>query len=241
MTSETNAHAAGKDPIAFATGRLSGQMLPDGILLPARGGKFATDGSVQVWPGNTFVCHVQTGASLDALRALQEEVKLSRFARLFAFLPPSSFHMTVFQGRSPRSAADYDLAQRDRHSETLLDATQGLAFAADRKARMVDLFCAHSVTLRGLDEATETALRQARRDLKARTGIESDDFDSYAFHITLGYLLDWVTEPTARALAEFSHDLRIRHAPLLAEINLGPVEFCNFDTMHHFHPLRQML
>lgn len=106
MTSETNAHAAGKDPIAFATGRLSGQMLPDGISLPARGGKFATDGSVQVWPGNTFVCHVQTGASLDALRALQEEVKLSRFARLFAFLPPSSFHMTVFQGRSPRSAAD---------------------------------------------------------------------------------------------------------------------------------------
>ncbi len=241
MTAKTAATATSRDPIAYATGRLSRHVLPNGISLPAAGGKFATDGSVQVWPGNTFVCHVQSGASLDALRALQEEVKLSRFARLFTFLPPSSFHMTVFQGRSPGSAADYDLAQRDRHSETLLDATRGLAFAADRTVRMVDLFCAHSLTVRGLDGETETALRQARRDLRERTGIQSDDFETYMFHITLGYLLDWVTETTARALAEFSHDLQSRHALGLAKIDLGPVAFCNFDTMHHFHPLRQMV
>lgn len=149
--------------------------------------------------------------------------------------------MTVFQGRSPHSIGDYDLQQRDRYSEVLLKATSELAFSADHTVRMVDLFCAHSVSVHDCDSEIQAALRQARCDLWDCKGIQNNDFDTYVFHITLAYLLEWVSELRARALAEISDDLQARHAPLPAEIDLGPVEFCNFDTMHSFHPLRQLV
>lgn len=229
------------DPVDFLTGRLSDEPLPGGISLPGHGGKFATDGSVQHWPGNTFVRHVAPGAAHDAIRTLQEDIKMSRFARLFTFLPPSSFHMTVFQGISPTRLADHDPSVRDAASTRLDADIRDLAFPATRTVRATDLFCAHSLTVTGLDSEEENGLRQERSALRDATGILSADFDSYVFHITLAYLIEWLSEPTAIALAEFSGGLGQRLTGLLAEIALGPVEFCDFDTMHHFAPRRQLV
>ncbi|MDJ1017591.1 MAG: DUF1868 domain-containing protein, partial [Paracoccaceae bacterium] len=90
--------------IDHLTGRLSRTVRPPGISLPKGGGKFTTDGAVQIWPGNTFVCHLDRRSEPYALiLALQEDLKKSAFQRFFAFLPPPSFHMTVYQGLSPES------------------------------------------------------------------------------------------------------------------------------------------
>jgi len=237
------------DPIAFLTGRLSDAPRPAGISQPGAGGKFATDGSVQVWPGNTFICHVRPdSAAHDAIRALQEEVKMSRFARLFTFLPPSSFHMTVFQGCSPSMTGTRPLPrgaapgmQRDVLSALILDAVQDVSFDPAPHARMTDLFCGKSLTVTGAGPEGDAPLRAMRETLRTATGITRADFDTYVFHITLAYLIDWLTEPTAHALAEFSADLSGRYSPELSDIPLGPVEFCNFETMHHFEPLKALV
>lgn len=230
-----------RDPVSFLTGRLSKGPRPEGISLPGGEGKFTTDGSVQFWPGNTFVCHAAEGPSHDTIRALQEEIRLSRFSRLFAFLPPSSFHMTVFQGMSPLRPEDFNLPHRDAATARMLEATEAVAFAEERVVTMTDLFAAHSITVTGADAEGEATLRDARVKLREATGILPAGFETYVFHITLAYLVDWVTEPTARALADFSEDLRARYTPELAAIRLGAVEFCNFDTMHHFEPVRRMV
>ncbi|SDW45361.1 DUF1868 domain-containing protein [Roseicitreum antarcticum] len=227
------------DPVSYLTGRLETAPRPAGISLPGEGGKFASDGSVQHWPGNTFVRHVvQNSAAHDALRALQEEVKMSRFARFFTFLPPASFHMTVFQGMSPGFAPRGP--RRDAVSGELLAGLDGITFPAETQARIAEVDCARSVTVTGAGDAAEAALRHARGVLRDATGINPPDFDTYAFHISLAYLVEWLTEPTARAVVDFSAGLTERYNAALSDIPLGPVEFCNFETMHHFEPLKRM-
>lgn len=237
------------DPIAFLTGQLKTGPMPDGISLPGEGGKFSTDGTVQPWPGNTFVCHVRAdSAAHDTIRAMQEEVKMSRFARFFTFLPPSSFHMTVFQGCTPATQEPALMPhrgapgmRRDALSGLILDAVRDVTFDPAPRARMIDLYCGKSLTVTGAEPEGEAPLRAMRETLRRATGIEQPDFDDYVFHITMAYLIDWLTEPTARALVEFSADMTSRYAPPLAEIALGPVEFCNFESMHHFQPLKALV
>lgn len=239
MTDTPNLHRP--EPIAYLTGRLSSRNRPEGISLPGAGGKFATDGSVQTWPGNTFVRHVAPGPSLEAVRALQEDLRLSRFAPFFAHLPVPSMHMTVFQGLSPTQPADFDRIRRDDQTALMMQRLGGIAFPPKRHVRCHGLFAAHSLTVIGVDRETEAALRQERVALRDATGLRPADFETYVFHITLGYPLEWLTEGTARALVEFSDALFARHAAALQVIELGPNAFCSFDTMHHFEPLRPLV
>ena len=229
------------DLIAYLTGKLAGSPHPEGISVPEGGGKFHTDGTVQHWPGNTFICHVDPASRAHtALRAIQEEIKMSRFQRFYTFLPPSSFHMTIFQGLSsttemhgamPRGMRD---APRDDRTRILLDRASALDLPARHQARMVDLFAGKSVTMTGADQAEEDALRKTRCKLSEATGIEERDFDAYVFHITLAYLVEWVTQDTAEEIADFSRDLTERFRDEVGTISFGPVELCNFDTMHAF-------
>lgn len=237
------------DAIDYLTGRLSSDPRPGGISLPGAGGKFLSDGSVQHWPGNTFICHIDCRSSaFEAIRALQEEIKRSPFNRFFTFLPPSSFHMTVFQGVSPASAPgrgwpdglDWPLA-RDAASAEILQRIDTVALPNRSTIRLVDVFAAHSLTVTGATAQDEEDLRAARQTLRDATRIAQADFDDYVFHISLAYLIDWVSEPLARDIAAFSAELTAELAARLGDITLGPVEFCEFDTMHHFEPLKLLV
>jgi len=204
---------------------------------------------VQAWPGNTFICHVRPdGTAHKAIRGLQEEMKMSRFARFFTFLPPSSFHMTVFQGISPIPATaalqpEGPRPGEPRHelSAELLARVEDIVFDPSPAARMVDLFCGYSLTVTGAGPEGEAPLRRMRETLRNATGIAPPDFDDYVFHITLAYLLEWLTEETAEELVAFSAALTDGYAEALSAIPLGPVEFCTFETMHHFEPVKRLV
>ena len=234
------------DVIDHLTGRLSDLPRPPGISLPGGGGKFTPDGAVQHWPGNTFICHIpQTSAAYSAIHELQDTVKKSPFQRFFTFLPPPSFHMTVFQGLSPDMTAAIGLPEsfpeglpRDEASAILAEQLDGLDLPTHFRIMVDGLFAAHSLTVSGADETEETALRQVRATLGDATGIQFADFDDYIFHITIAYLIDWLPEATAREIAEFSSEVDRRFQGEIGHIELGPVEFCNFDSMHHFEPVR---
>ncbi len=234
-----------RDAIEFLTGRLKGSRYPTGISLPGCGGKFATDGTVQYWPGNTFICHLDPETDAwRAVRDLQEEVKCSSYARLYSFLPPPSFHMTIMPGISPgnhlaQEGKDPSDAEVDRKalSNKMLDQVSGLDIPRSFQITATDLFALKSLTVTGLNSVQERSLRQARTLLRNSTGLESDDFDDYVFHITLAYLVCWLSDSLAEEVCEHSAGLFERYRHRLAEIELGPVEFCEFNSMHHFEPL----
>lgn len=228
--------------ISYLTGRLSDAPLPPWVSLEGRGGKFTTDGHVQFWPGNTFICHVdRSSQAFDAICALQAELKTSAFQKFFTFLPPASFHMTVFQGVSPvpKPGARWpdDLAQdffRDDVTDALLGRIDGIALPQRHRMRVAGLFGGCSLTMEGATKDEEKSLRETRIALRDATGIGFADFDDYVFHITLAYLLEWVPEATARGIATLGAEMADRYRDEIGLVDLGPVEFCNFDTMHHF-------
>lgn len=237
------------ESIAFLTGQLSSEPWPNGISLPGGGGKFSTDGSVQSWPGNTFICHVDPQSDVhNELRSLQEQFKMSRFAQFFTFLPPSSFHMTVFEGVSPGvkdterlPLGATDSMSRDALTNIMLKAVEDVRFATTQTVEMDSLFCGLGLRVIRVGEQGETPLRINRNTLRTATGINPPDFDTYTFHITFAYLVQWLTEPTAIALVDLSEELAGRYKEKLSAIPLGPVEFCNFDTMHHFDSLKRLV
>ncbi len=234
------------DPIEYLTGRLFGTVRPSGTGLPKGGGKFTPDGAVQIWPGNTFICHVdRRSQAYRAIQELQEEIKKSPFNRFFTFLPPPSFHMTVYQGLSPdtKPGAGWpdDIPQtlsRDDATALMLSRLEGLRLPQAFRIKVDGLFAGHSLTVAGADKADESALRQARVALRDNTGIRFGDFDDYVFHISMAYLIDWLSEKTARELVAFSDEVFGQFQSAIGVIDLGPVEFCSFDSMHHFEPVK---
>ena len=60
--------------------------------------KFNSDGTVRTYRGNTVICDVAAGSALG-LRAggVRSLIERSASSRQWAFLPPSSYHMTVIQ------------------------------------------------------------------------------------------------------------------------------------------------
>ena len=61
--------------------------------------KFGVDGKVQHFPGNTIISHLSPSSDLYAsMLVLHEKLLQSNLSSVITLLPPSSWHMTVFEG-----------------------------------------------------------------------------------------------------------------------------------------------
>jgi len=235
------------DPIAHMTGALRDTALPREITPPGGGGKFTTGGQILPWAGNTMICHIDPLSDAHAaLIDIQHALKAGPSAGSFAFLPPSSLHMTVFQGISGPGSEEGNWpagvpagTDRDTVSSILLSRLDGIDLPATRRIRALDIFAGHSMTVDGVG-ADEDGLRDTRRRLKAATGMSQAGFDTYTFHITLAYQLRWLSETEAQGIEALTASIFAEHGPRLQAIDLGRVEFCNFEDMFHFEPLRHL-
>lgn len=238
-------------PSAFSvlTGKLTERPHPEAISEPGKGGKFDHKGRVLPWPGNTIICHIdQESAAFAALVALQNQIKQSKFAENFTFLPPPSFHMTVFGGYAPFLHHDgyrpdglsNKITTRDDSTQDLARRLKDTPFPRGFTIQPVDLFGLHSVTVCGTSESQEQCLRQTREKIRHCCGYTPLDFAHYVFHITLAYPLRWVDEDRAREIIAFSQKLGNAFGAAIPQIELGPCELCWFDNMHHFQPIMRL-
>jgi hypothetical protein len=225
------------DPVDYLSGRWDGAEVPTGVRPPWP--KFAPDGTMLPFPGNTVVAHVPPGSETHAaLRDLQDALRDEPFAGRYAVLPPASLHMTVFEGvtetargtdRWPEGVpAD---APRDAVTEALRRRLSGVTLPPLRP-RPTGLFAGFSVTL----EDDDGGMRAARDRIRDATGIRPADHDGYVFHVTLAYLLAHVPEEEARRIAQRSEALFAGFAPRVPLVELGPPELCDFEDMGAFHP-----
>lgn len=236
------------DPIAYLTGQLSGARRPEAVTETSGGGKFTPVGAALPFPGNTVICHVlRHTRAWAALGEMQSELRDGPHAHHFTFLPPESFHMTIFgcvsgprgEGRPwPRDLPE--TAALDTVTETLLSRLRRVEIDCPIRARPVGLFGGYSVTMQGLDDRHETALRRIRRRMRDATDIHEPNFEGYVFHITLAYLVSWLEATEAREVVALSDRLFSRFATDIDEVPLGPVEFCKFETMHSFELVERL-
>ncbi len=230
----------------------SGQTLTNPLRPPSGvGGKFYPTGQVKEWPGNTIICPVGADTPLhEVLRSVQEAAMIQPVMRKFTLLPTSSLHMTLFEGvdldhrrapfwpapvplDAPLSAVDQWCAARLRTFHT------GGGLFQMRPDPDVDIQTVTDFTVRlaPATEAQERRLRTLRDRLSAVLQIRSPAHDRYRFHITLGYLIDWLTPEEAERARQLFSAWGRRIATAAPEFTIGPPEFCRFRDMFAFTPL----
>lgn len=222
-------------------------------LPPDVGRKFHPDGRVGPFGGNTVICHLpQQGAGSEPFNALLDIYRAApahAFMRKVTLLPPSSYHMTIFGGANdservaglwpadlPRDLpmADCDRVLGERLKTFLLDCALPLRLRVDL-AEPADTERPLTLRLLPFDEAENRKLRRLRDRLSERLAIRAPSHDTYRFHVTLGYLIRWLTPAEA---AEFHVALRTwretvaRRCPV---IELGAPEYCTLNDMFAFH------
>jgi hypothetical protein len=231
-----------RDSLSYLTGAESKADRPLDV-----GRKFDVAGAVLPFAGNTFICHVpQNSPAHAALTGASLALQAGSVGGAFRYLPPSSFHMTVFEGVCDVDRnADTDRwpvgIRRDASvpevSHSFEKACRTLVLAKEQRIRPTGIFGGCSVAISGRTPLAEASLRHTRRLLRNVTGIHRTDFKTYDFHITLAYPLRWLTEGEAVAVVDLSDRVFTRLSEQIAHITLGPVEFCTFDHMHAFFPL----
>ncbi len=225
---------------ARLTGEGRATRMPEAV-----GQKFDVGGHVLPFPGNTFVCHIPPdSAAHSALCRASEALQAGPLAKAFSFLPPSSFHMTLFEGVTDAHRQDARWPDGVAKDEDLPAVTArfaaaiaGMVLPLAHEVRPVAVLGGGSVAVTGTTPESEAALRRSRAMLRDATGIRRPDFDCYAFHITLAYPLRFLTAAEAEAVQDLSDQVFARLCDAAPTIPLGPVEFCVFADMHAFRPL----
>ena len=228
------------------TGEGSDLDYPPAITLPGDGGKFNLEGEVLPYPGNTFICHIDPDSAFyQSLVNLQDAIRALPHADCMAFLPQPSFHMTVFCGVSGQPLGADGWPQGLEPNATLESISNRWCERLDRDGESSrfsvtpsHMRSPYSIHMQAASDADAAALLEARQRLECLTGLVRGDLDSYQFHITLGYLVRWVSITEAQVLVDRTNQLFDEYLADQEPIELGPIEFCKFDHMHRFTPLR---
>ena len=208
------------------------------------GTRYDTAGVFLPEPGNTVVCHLQAGSETEAALIGARNRLLDRTdANRLAFTPVESLHMTLFQGviegrRGPRYwPSDMALSlpidtMTTRYAERLRSFAGGPAF----QVAVVDAVPT-GLIVDGATDSDRHALAIWRDRLADVFGYRHPDHQSYFFHITFTYPIQWLDHSTLPAwqqlLVEIVMDIK-RRAPVL---ELRPPTFCAFADMNWFEEL----
>ena len=207
-------------------------------------GKFDVDGKVQRYPGNTIISHLSPSSELYAsLMVLYEKLRQSHLSSVFTLLPPSSWHMTLFEG-----VCDQVRKPGFWPSDLAIDAPLEECDALfTEKLASFDLQCdpPYQMSITGFDPLEvgigvhiepnappEAArLRRLRDRLADVLQVRHPGHDSYGLHLSMAYLLRHLTEEQKIELSALLHD-HLRNMPV--EFELGTPEFCKFENMYAF-------
>jgi hypothetical protein len=224
----------------YMTGQLTRGNRPAAV-----GEKFSPTGQVLPFGGNTFICHIPPASPAHkALVDIQDLLRAEAPTGTYTYLPAASLHMTVFEGvcdahRDPDSWPKGMDPALPVSAVTRIFSSQfkELVLPAGFRIAPVQVFAGLSVLVTGASPADGAALQSARDLLRHQTGIQKSDFASYMFHISLAYLLRWLTPDEALLMRELSELAFARLWKLAPVIPIGAPEFCQFDDMHAFHPV----
>lgn len=208
--------------------------------------KFAPDGAVQAFPGNTIICHLSPSDPLYvSMQELSDKLAASKFASLITLLPATSFHMTVFEGvcdqvRKPAYwPSDLPLEAPLEKCNSKLEQALGAFDLGDEHAPP------YKITVRGFDPleigigvrldgrtpAEAERLRSLRNKLADKLNIRHPIHDEYGFHLSVAYLLRHLTHQQNQEL----EGLLLRHFEEMSKsFELAAPEFCAFENMFAF-------
>lgn len=194
--------------------------------------------------GNTVICHLDTADPAHrAVLAARARMQALPEAGKFLYTPVDSLHMTVFEGvietRRTADAWPADIGRNapvDEVTERLVSRLAGYAPPSGFAVRAAGLRPA-GLLLEGATAADGANMRAWRDALTGPFGYRQRAHDTYRFHMTFAYPVDWISDALLPMWeAEFRSilaDLR-QAAPV---IPLRPAAFCRFGDMTRFEEI----
>ncbi len=228
--------------------------VPDPVHCSHVGIKFNADGSARRYPGNTISCHVAHDSRLwQTLRVARDGLARTEGARCLTFLPPGSYHMTVFEG-----ATDHVRVAGLWPSDVPLDAPlERCTKHLEQKLARFDMCCKMPLRMRVADRRDQDRpgvlvltpfdgeenrkLRALRDRLSGLLMIRAPIHNEYVFHITLAYPVERMAPACHEAFLATQANEFAAVAHAVPVIELGLPSFCTFEDMHSFHAQRDLV
>ncbi|UUZ80477.1 DUF1868 domain-containing protein [Paenibacillus sp. P26] len=168
------------------------------------GKKFYKDGSVRTYPGNTIICKVDPRSKIyQELLIVRDQLQTMPWAGNYAFLPSSSYHMTVFRGvndqvRIPEYWSTYIPLDAPLEHADKLFAEKFRSVQAPESISMefkkLELGAGIAVHLQPKTTEDAHKLKSFRDEISEQFGVRFPDHDWYKYHITLAYNICRLTE-----------------------------------------------
>ncbi len=213
--------------------------------------KFAPNGSALPYPGNTIVCPVEHGSvEAKALGTVSAGLRSGPWANKFAFLPPDSFHMTLYRGVNNARRLVDEWPDNIGLDEPLDQVTgefarrlRGLDLGTGFRMVPVSLVqCASGesqLNLAGGNAEEEKRLAQIRSAIGAALHHRRPGEAEYQLHITFSYQVGDLT-PQERDGLKKSHDALFTQLRAACPIiRVGPPALCRYEDMLAFYPVKE--
>ncbi len=209
--------------------------------------KFDPDGNVQRFPGNTIVAHLPADSRLYAsMLQLYAKLEASPLSKLFALLPPSSWHMTVFEGVCDSVRGDgywpHDIPRDASLEECTAVFTEKL-----RKFNLGDessppyrlkvvgfssFWVGIGVSLQLATDEEDRRFRGLRDRLSGTLLVRHPQHDHYELHLSMAYFLRYLDDGQKEDLGKLLQEHLEGGMP--RDFELGAPEFCTFENMFKF-------
>ena len=216
------------------------------------GYKFDESGNPLPFLGNTIICPIeQANPFHQDLVTFQRTLRSSMLARHLAFLPPPSFHMTLFEGvtdfsRQPglwpatlppeatMTACHRFLSEKLKEFDAACDVTFRMR-VADQQQDIASA-AALVINLEPADDAEEAKMRGLRDRLSQIMQIRARDHERYQFHTSQAYVMRSIPPDQMDGCRKLLDDATTRLRNIDAVIKIGDPAFCFFDDMFEFRP-----
>lgn len=214
---------------------------------PSVGQKFYENGRVRQFPGNTIICFADPqGQAYQDAEWVQSQLLQEPYGHKYAMLPPSSFHMTVFEllcdevrvaeKWSSGLALDASLEETDDYFiETVAQVPSPDNFRMEFSHLNLGT-SGLSLYLKPVDDDVEKALCDYRDTLAEATQIRFPDHDSYGFHLSLAYRIIELTEDEKQQEQQFAERMNQQLSETFGVFDTGKPTLTFFDDMFTFLP-----
>ena len=225
----------------FWAGKLEGYTLSEK-------NKFDEKGNHLPYPGCSIICNIPLNTHLsNEIISFQKNIENFNPKKTYSYLPPSSFHMTLFDCCNLNtkntnfwpSNVDPNMDHKDIAVE-LNKRIQNYIFPKKLNLKLKMFFGGYSIVLEPFSEEDEKILRNCRDELSSLLEIKFENHQRYTFHITLAYILRELNKNEIKNLIEFNKQLSFDFSKKFPKITLTKPEMCTFEDMLEFKTINQI-
>ena len=224
---------------------LAGEL--EGYTLKGADNKFDDKGKALLWPGCTIICQIPLHSDLsNEITNFQKKLKYFNPKEIYSYLPPSSFHMTLFDCCNVNTRnTKYWPEGIDKNLDYQVVATElnkrikNYIFPEKLNLKLKMFFGGYSIVLEPYSEEDTKILRNCRDELSSLLKIKFENHQRYTFHITLAYILRELKEDEIKKLLEFNKNLLQEFDKEFPKIILNKPEMSTFENMLEFKSVIQ--